>query len=366
MREAQRRVAPPMHGPRQMTGPLGSSARIRPWGAPGRRRFGWSTLLKLCVGAVAIAALLTYGWVSVEGLMTIAVHPTGVLLATLAAILALLLSAMRWFSLLRNRGFAWGFWPIARVSLAAGFLSILLPGSFGGDAARAIYVCRGATGRNAEALLTIVVDRACAVLGLLSAAALLLATRQDAWQPGHPLHQAGGYVLGALLMICAGAAAAIAWGSRLAQKRQAAGRGPGGRLAAVLAQVLDFAVGLRRSPLLILGIVALSALSSLCGALSIVFLGTSLVPRFPVGDLALAGVLANVASALPVSPGGIGVGEAAFAAVCRLIDPIVDDPAPYASIYLAFRFVAMLPGLLGVAGYVIWDLEGHETPDASR
>ena len=68
---------------------------------------------------------------------------------------------------------------------------------------------------------------------------------------------------------------------------------------------------------------------------------------------ATAGVWALLLNFLPVSPGGIGVGEAAFAQICAAQE-IVATGAPYASVFLVFRalvVLATLPGLIAFIAY---------------
>ena len=58
---------------------------------------------------------------------------------------------------------------------------------------------------------------------------------------------------------------------------------------------------------------------------------------------ALAGVVGNVSSAIPLSPGGLGIGEAVFAKVCLELGSAF---APYSTIYLA-PWYRMLGARLG-------------------
>ncbi len=58
-----------------------------------------------------------------------------------------------------------------------------------------------------------------------------------------------------------------------------------------------------------------------------------------------------VANILPFTPGGLGVGEAAFELICRWLAPSIIS-APYASIFFAFRAVSMvmlIPGAIAFA-----------------
>jgi hypothetical protein len=61
-----------------------------------------------------------------------------------------------------------------------------------------------------------------------------------------------------------------------------------------------------------------------------------------------AGALTLVINALPITPGGLGVGEAAFSQLARMLDP-ASGPLPYATVFLGYRVivaVTLLPALL--------------------
>ena len=62
---------------------------------------------------------------------------------------------------------------------------------------------------------------------------------------------------------------------------------------------------------------------------------------------AVAGALTVVINALPITPGGLGVGEAAFSQLVLLLDPAA-GPLPYATVFLAYRVIVaitLLPAL---------------------
>jgi uncharacterized membrane protein YbhN (UPF0104 family) len=70
-------------------------------------------------------------------------------------------------------------------------------------------------------------------------------------------------------------------------------------------------------------------------------------------DYMFAVPLTLIVNALPLTPSGIGVGEAAFDQICRWLEP-TPSGAAYSSIFFAFRVVSMLtciPGLISLAIY---------------
>ena len=75
-----------------------------------------------------------------------------VALATLVAGVALPLHAWRWWLLLRAQGLTLTFGWAHRVTWIGNFYNAFLLGGLGGDAARAVYVCRDEPARQAAGL----------------------------------------------------------------------------------------------------------------------------------------------------------------------------------------------------------------------
>jgi len=72
-----------------------------------------------------------------------------------------------------------------------------------------------------------------------------------------------------------------------------------------------------------------------------------------VADYMFAVPLTLIVNALPLTPSGIGVGEAAFDQICRWLE-LTPSGAAYSSIFFAFRVVSTLtciPGLISLAIY---------------
>jgi glycosyltransferase 2 family protein len=68
-------------------------------------------------------------------------------------------------------------------------------------------------------------------------------------------------------------------------------------------------------------------------------------------DYGIAGLYALIANSLPVTPGGLGIGEGAFASACLMLAPQAARAA-YGTIFLAFRCVFVLSTLPGLAAYL--------------
>lgn len=122
----------------------------------------------------------------------------------IAAFLAELLSAARWWLVLRAFGTPMGFMKVVMFWWAGLFLSLGLPGTGGGDAFRVLYMMRLYPRRKLRASLSILADRLCGLVVLLFAVPLsgILQYRLFASDPAvHLLFKSASSLLGIVLLL---------------------------------------------------------------------------------------------------------------------------------------------------------------------
>jgi uncharacterized membrane protein YbhN (UPF0104 family) len=126
------------------------------------------------------------------------------------------------------------------------------------------------------------------------------------------------------------------------------------RVARLIAEVREMILMLRTSPLALLAAFALALVTQILAVFAVVVLAETLkIGALSVADYMFAVPLTLLANALPLTPSGIGVGEAAFDQICRWLEP-TPSGAAYSSIFFAFRLVSTLtciPGLVSLAVY---------------
>lgn len=88
---------------------------------------------------------------------------------------AFLTMAVRWWCLLRLQDVRLRLWEAVRLTFVGLFFNMVVPGTVGGDLAKAYYVSRHTPGRPAPALLSIFMDRVMGLTGLTLMAAGMLA-----------------------------------------------------------------------------------------------------------------------------------------------------------------------------------------------
>ena len=198
------------------------------------------------------------------------------------------------------------------------FYANFLPGAAGGDLIRGVYIYKAAEGRRAPALLSILIDR---LIGLV--VFVLLGLGAMLTRPGTT--SASPYEL-AIIALSLGFIAALVvlffYGHRVAQALHRLLSGRSQRLAQA---VEDTGVALRqyaRDPKSMIIALLLSVVIVGFAVLPIVLIAEAMPFAGPSAlDYGIAGLYALIANSLPVTPGGLGIGEGAFASACLVLAP---------------------------------------------
>lgn len=207
----------------------------------------------------------------------------------------------RWWRLLAVMGCATRWMGALRVTYVGLFFNVLVPGSSGGDLARVWLVIKGHPESRPQAFMSVILDRVLglAAMGLLAAGAVL---GNDSRFEILRLPVS----LVALAMI----AGLLAMGSqglrRLIRLDAILKRLPQGeRLARMDAVLCSFA----SRPGEVLLALALSIGNHVGASMAVATLGTALGADLSLLDYVCIATVVNTLTAVPISPGGLGVGE---------------------------------------------------------
>lgn len=274
----------------------------------------------------------------------------GLLLAAqLIALLAIIISFMRWRLLV----LAFGISFTLREALRLGFLGYLLNfvsfGSVGGDVFKAILVARDKPEKRPEAVASVLLDRAIGLLGLVLLAWISLVIFDDGSLSPILLGIRRGAAIVSVLALVGLAAAVFAgrwfdglidWGSDLPLA--------GETLARMARAVRD----LRDRPQILLLLVSMAVLVHSLLAVTIYLISSGVYPVHPTLKEHLMVVPPGMAAgALPLAPGGIGVQEGALAGLFRQLESL---PEGFSGLLVAtvYRLVTIVITGIGVIFYV--------------
>lgn len=310
-----------------------------------------AALARLAIGIAVLTALYYFGYLDLRVLAPLGRTPWTIAAAASLLLITLPIASWRWAIVLRALSVAVPLPPLFRIVCISTFVSQISFGPGSADAVRGIYawrILRGATGRIAVSIL---VDRG---LGLLALLALAATTTTLRWRRVGAVPElkllavsllvclAGGLVAGAILLA---APLALPMHSPRLQRHQ--------RLARFLRQIRDVLLAFRKKLGALVGSACLSFIIHVLSIVSFLIVARGM----PVGDVSLLDVavaapLAMVANILPFTPGGLGIGEAAFDQICRWLAPAAAS-APYASLFFAFRAISLVVLIPGAVAFVM-------------
>ncbi|MEZ6009132.1 MAG: lysylphosphatidylglycerol synthase transmembrane domain-containing protein [Planctomycetota bacterium] len=265
-------------------------------------------------------------------------HPGQI--ATVALVLALLvaMTAWRWHALVVALGLRLGRWRALGLTWIGGFFNLAVPGSTGGDVVKAWYAAKD-TGAGPRAVLTVFVDRVIGLVGLVLLAALVLAV-----QPAGDGQSAARRVvlIAGVAMLVMGIVFMVRPLRRRLGLARLVGRLP---FQHVISELRAGLALYRRRPLALAGALGISLVNHAGAALAVAALADALDIQGATPAACLAAVpLANLLSAIPLAPGGWGVGEWAFATFLAPHGVAATEAVTLSIVYRFMTLAANAPG----------------------
>jgi glycosyltransferase 2 family protein len=303
------------------------------------------TVLRFAL-AIALLAYLGYSgsidWSSLLGLVR-EWHYT--LVAVLLFIAANVLISWRLQLLINAQRLKLPFFAAVRLIFIGLFFNTYLPGATGGDIVKIYYASKGNPGKRAEVVTILILDRFVGLFCLLTLP-LLLAPFFMEMVASRPALQG---LLWVALVVACGMIVAVVIGTHPAFRNSRLlhwiyTRMPLGML---LQRALDTLHNYRHNKSVILQAMLLSYL------LQLLMIGVSLAIAQATGPqgadprMIMLIPLGFLANSLPVTPGGIGVGEAALAHLFMLF-----GMQGGAEVLLGWRLILIVTGLLGLVFYL--------------
>jgi uncharacterized protein (TIRG00374 family) len=283
-----------------------------------------------------------------------------VVAAQVIALLAILISFVRWWLLVRAFGI-----PFApREALRLGFLGYLLNfvsfGSVGGDLFKAILVARDKPEKRPEAVTSVLLDRAMGLLGLVALAWLCLSLADGSQLSPTLLSIRFGAgvvctigILGLLASIFAGN-----WFDHVIRKIQTLP--VAGETVARMANAVRM---LRAQPVVLFGIAFASVCVHALLASSVFLISAGFYIEHPTfAEHLMVVPPAMAAGTLPLAPGGLGYQEGALAGLFQVLP---DLPKSFSGILVAtvYRLLTLTVAGVGLVIYLLSQDRAVETDE---
>ena len=305
-------------------------------------------VLKALLGAMLIYYVLHSKMVDFSSLHALLFQPRLFLTALFFMTFSMACCALRWNVLVRTQGLSLGFKDLIELTMIGMFFNSFMPGSVGGDFIKAWYVAGQEPQRKTKAVFTVLFDRAIGLWVFLAAAAMAVLLYPE-WLVQRPelrllavalwAFTGAGIVVGALFFISRAWPLPFAgwFAVRLKTNRHAA-------------KLIDTALLHRESIPCILLAVGLSVASILSSVFMFRCLGHAIGIPLAFSAYFFIVPVALTVSAVPVLPGGLGVGQVAFFTLFSWIGTA--DPGQGATLCTLFQIYTLIFNCLGAIFYL--------------
>jgi glycosyltransferase 2 family protein len=301
--------------------------------------------LRLAAGIAILVYLWKSGAVDFHQLIKLLSRWPITLAALAILLLDVFLMALRTCWFLRAHHLHLSLGDSVRLTLVSAFFSTFLPGSAGGDIAKMYYAMRENSGRRTEVATILLLDRATGLFSMLLIPLILAPFFLKTLSAFPVLRQLLAFV-GAISLLTLLAFLLCLYNDPVRKLLQSNSSTPSlwreraDRALFVLAEYRGHHATLLGTTLLAILdnflVIAISALAL------VVLNPSSLSP-----SLCLVAPLGNVANSLPLTPGGLGVGEAAFSKLFSIVGLSVG-----AETLLCWRIWKAIVALFGLAIYL--------------
>jgi uncharacterized membrane protein YbhN (UPF0104 family) len=315
-----------------------------------------TVILALKVGA-AIAvmwALIAYGALDVAALSAAVASPLTLVTVTGLMLLTYVLSAYRWRILLECQSIKITVHEAAGVTFFTYFAGNFLPGGMvTGDAVRIAYAVKTFSARKTAVVMSVFADRLIGLYAMLLVCCAVALLNPAGIASSVPLRflavTAGVLFLTASVGLCLfyfGLKEKSDW------VQSFVGMLPQGVLAHIVHQCIEVLRLYRRAPLPIMAALGVSVTAFTIGVICVMIIGDSMkLGTLASIDYGFAAPWAWMANLLPVTLGGLGVGEAAFDRICHWQEA-THTTAAYGTIFLVYRIVTIVATLPGLVVYL--------------
>lgn len=306
-----------------------------------------TSILKFGIAAGLIAWMVNKGTLDFSLLLRLA-HPLYLLPCVMALFLNLYINNYRWVFLLRGQGFDIGVKETLPLSLIGLFFNYAMPGGVGGDLVKGYYIFQEYPGRKTVAGTSILIDRIIGFVGMVVVSMIAIALNLSFILSKPELVSLSLGVLAlfavfVLFFIFAFSSSIYGhpWVNTLFEKL------PGG---VKIKKIYEAVHSYKKSPKNFVIACGLTLLTQAAAILFFYLTGTALgIEQVPVITYMFAVPLGLIATALPISPAGIGVGQAVFMV---LFNWSLGYESPLgASLITAHQVMTFIMGLSGAFFY---------------
>ncbi len=294
--------------------------------------------LKMIMTVCIFALMYHYSQLQFSLIYNLLHYPVHISAVIFICLVMIVFHAMRWYLLNAAQQINLSLRDTLLPTYIAIAYNSVLPGSVGGDFYRLYFVLKKFPEQKSQAVLAIFVDRISGLLGVFAALILSATFYISTIKSNTSLYKL--YLLS--MSVCFISIALFMLVNWFLSEKLLARITFSHRLHAVMTAWLNY----RNSKRVIAESILLSIGTQILLLIVIYILSVAMgLPILSAGIYLIASIMAQIANLIPATPGGIGIGEAAFGNVISMLSPGV---APYATVMFALRMLSTLSYLPGV------------------
>lgn len=307
------------------------------------------TLLKICIGIGCLVALFHYNFIDFQLLGKASSSLITVAIAFSCLLFTVFIGALRWQILMGSLQVQITYIRSLNYTFIGQFFNVFLPGAYGGDFIRGGLVYRQHRDKLGEIMMSSLVDRLTGLVGLLIIAFAVLALIPNQFQ----------FWIGIIVVSCLAIGfTAPVFLVRFQSLFRAIIKIFPNAIAQILLRIFDTVVDClesynhRKRDLIVA--ISLSVFQYILVLEALYLLGDAMeITSLSWIGYIVSGVAGLFANAIPLSPGGLGIGEAAFGQVAHLLEPMPTETA-YSSIFLLMRTLTLLTAIFGLIPFLFY------------
>lgn len=304
-------------------------------------------LIQFGVAGVLVWAIFYFDIISVSDLVGLTRHPWALLFFCLCMGVLYTLSSIRWHILLGCLDIAPPFAQTFRITYIASFWAASLLGGMASEFSRAYMIFRQTPDAKRKGAISILVDKVASLAALLLWACVCVAFKYDAMAHS-PL-----FTVVSVFLVMGGLFFAVFVGMLFVNKRRLGvsqwieKRFAGSAIGEQILMVSEAFYLFRSSPKVLLSVLGISVLNQAIMILILYQLGILLGGVMGFLDVGISGPVTILLNMLPISPGGIGVGEVAYAQINAILNSS-SSMTISGTVFLTFRIITIVTSLPAV------------------
>lgn len=306
------------------------------------------TLVKMAISLAVLWFLIHVSQIKLELLTNFFHQPDLFIIVIFMFLMMVVISAWRWEILNITQGIHLGYLNTLKASYFGAAFNNVLPGAVGGDIVRLYYVFNKVSQKKSKALLAVFFDRIMGFLAVFASIIFAGAAKINSFNQNPELF----YLFLTCVIFCLSVLVAFSVLLLLSRRINISAwlnkRFSNYTLAKSLMSFVETVSHFQMTKTAIVKCIFISlGMQSLIVSTVLMIAKIIGLPEINFSDYMIAVGITQIVNLIPITPGGIGLGEMAFANILAILNPGIT--AAFATIFFAYRVIsalAYLPGLI--------------------